>query len=95
MLRLFHDETCIARPWLQPLSCDDGFLQPQQFVEASATMLDDDHKNALRDARSAVSAYTRDPSAQNAARVQFALGTAKELKQTMWREHFEKWLQTR
>ena len=92
-LRLFHDETCIAKPSSQPISCGEGFLQTQVFVEATATILDDDHKNALRDARSAVSAYARDPSARNAARVQFALGTARELKQTMWREHFEKWLQ--
>ncbi len=58
-------------------------------------MLNDDHKDALRDAKSAVGAYAKDPSDRNAARVQFALETAKDLKQTMWQQHFEVWLRSK
>ena len=57
-------------------------------------MLNDDHKNALRDARSAVSAYSRNPSDSNAAKVQFVMETEKDRKQAIWQQHFEMWLRT-
>ena len=57
-------------------------------------MLDNEHKNVLRDTRLAVSAYAKDPSDRNAARVQFSLRMPKELELSMWQEHFEKWLRS-
>ena len=57
-------------------------------------MLDNEHKNVQFETRSAVSAYARDPSERNAARVEFALGAANALKKSMWQQHFEKWLRS-
>ena len=72
-----------------------GFLHPiRTLYRKAATMLTEDHENALRELRTATSAYARDPSDRNAAKVQFAFGTVNDLKQMMWREHYEKWLQS-
>jgi len=57
-------------------------------------MLTEDHENALSDFRAAVSAYARDPSDRNAEKVQFAFGAVNNLKQMMWHEYTEKWLQS-
>jgi hypothetical protein len=43
-------------------------------------MLKHDHKNALRDAKAAVSAYARDPSDRNAEQVETAWQTVKRLQ---------------
>jgi len=51
-------------------------------------MLNEDHKNALSDAKSAVRAYAKNPSDTNAERVETAWQTVKRLKAaTMWRQH--------
>ena len=57
-------------------------------------MLNDYHKNALSDAKSAVRAYAKEPSDRNAVQVQLALETVKDLKETVWREHLEEWLKS-
>jgi hypothetical protein len=72
-----------------------GFVYLMQTLyRKAATMLTEDHENALVDYRASISAYARDPSDRNAAKVQFAFGTVNNLKQLLWREHSEKWLQS-
>jgi len=57
-------------------------------------MVTEDHEDALSGFRAAIKAYAKDPSDRNAVEVEFAFRTVNELKQMMWREHFEKWLQS-
>ena len=43
-------------------------------------MLKQDHKNAIRDAKAAVSAYAKDPSDRNAEQVESTWQTVKRLQ---------------
>lgn len=55
----------------------------------------DDRKKALGTARSAVHAYTKDPSDKNAGRVQRAWETVKDLQASpIWWQHLGIWLQS-
>ncbi len=61
----------------------------------AATMLKDDRKNALNAAESAVNAYAKDPTDKNAAKVQSAWETVKDLQATpIWRQRLESWLRS-
>jgi len=68
-------------------------LQPCQRVASS--MLNGDRKNAFRDAKSAVSAYAREPSDTNAVKVHSAWEAVKNLNATpIWRHRSGVWLQS-
>lgn len=95
MLTAFHDETCTTRSLRYSPIATRAFPSANLFVEATATMLDNEHKNAPLETRSEVSAYARDPSDRNAAGVEFALGAANALKKSMWQQHCEKWLRSK
>ncbi len=58
-------------------------------------MLKDDRKRVFNAAKSAVSAYAKDPSDKNAARVQSAWETVKDLQAVpIWWQQSEIWLRS-
>lgn len=58
-------------------------------------MTTDDRKDAFVAAKAAVNAYSKDPTDENAARVQSAWMAVKDLQATpIWRQQFEMWLQS-
>ncbi len=64
-----------------PSNCVGAFsIRNLIFPEVPATMLNDDLKNVLNDAKSAVRAYARDPSNKNAEQVETAWQTVKRLR---------------